>query len=501
MNINNQLAIRKELIQIASSNLLSTSFVLLLNVYVLSVAFWNVVDKISLTSWFSSLTFLIIIRNINAASYMKNKAKASLSMQEYFFKSLALITALILSVGLQFLLLNSPTELHQAFIAMVIAGISTGLVVSFSIYQNLARTYLTILIAPLIYNLYSFNTQLHFFISILITLFLIFVLIVSKNYHNNILKVIKSKILIKKSKKDLKQSQEHFYTIFEKVPVGVFTFGTDLIIKEANQAFARVVDAPLKKLINFNAKTIDNKAVKNIFESALKGRKELYEGSYKTFFSNKNIYISMQTAPMYDAEKNIIGGLGIVEDITARIENEKKIKKHAYYDHLTGLANRITLNTRLDREVSRLQRHNRCGALLFIDIDKFKTINDSLGHDIGDVILKTFASRTLSAIRKEDTVARYGGDEFIILLSDLSHKESQAIEYSINVAEKLHNLMKTPIKIENHTLNITLSIGIASISTKDKNVDQIIKNADVAMYEAKTSGRNTTYVFKENTIN
>jgi diguanylate cyclase (GGDEF)-like protein len=133
-----------------------------------------------------------------------------------------------------------------------------------------------------------------------------------------------------------------------------------------------------------------------------------------------------------------------------------------------------------------------------MDIDNFKTINDSLGHHIGDELLRIFAKRLSSIVSKDDVVARLGGDEFVILLSHLGDKQLLANHRSNQMAKEVHNIIKKPISVEEHILHITLSIGINIIDAKNKNINNIIKNADIAMYKAKELGRNTTCFFEKN---
>jgi len=488
--------VRKELMFLASSNVLLSSIALFINALIIIIVFWNLADKYFLLLWIFSLFGLLALRYKNAKNYLKNHEKLSLEKEEKLFKIKAFLTAFIVSIGISYLL---PTDklFHQAFLVMIIAGLSAGSVMSLSTHKYIAKYYLMILLLPFTYFMFKFGTDMHILMALLITLFLILLITFSKEYHNRIVQVIVSKYLIEQTQKEKKVSEDNFHTIFKEAPIGVFTYDKNLIIKQANQTFASYLNVSLQKLIDLDMKQLSDQLIGPTLNIALKGQRGFYEGSYNTTLSREHIWIKMQTVPMYDTNNNIIGGLGIVEDITKRIESEQKIRHQAFYDHLTGLPNRLTLNDRLEQQLARLSRHNRFGAVLFIDLDHFKTINDSLGHHIGDTLLKNFASRAQAIIRKEDTVARLGGDEFIILLSDLSSNEYLATEHAHKTANKLHELMKKPIVIEEHTLHVTLSIGINIISSKEDNVNDILKHADIAMYQAKESGRNTTCFYKD----
>jgi diguanylate cyclase (GGDEF)-like protein/PAS domain S-box-containing protein len=180
--------------------------------------------------------------------------------------------------------------------------------------------------------------------------------------------------------------------------------------------------------------------------------------------------------------------IAVFSDITAKKTIENRIHFMAHYDVLTGLANRVLLNERLHEAIDYNLAHQTLFALLMIDLDNFKVINDSLGHNIGDELLKEIAKRLLNSTREEDTVTRLGGDEFIVLLTDLSDSREQAIKNATIVAEKLQLTIARPLHIERHRLHITASIGIV-IYAKDDTPSFLIKNADNALYHAKNLGR------------
>jgi diguanylate cyclase (GGDEF)-like protein/PAS domain S-box-containing protein len=491
-----KLELREELLHLASTNLFTSSLAVFANAIIITIVFWNIADKTFLSLWLLSLTSLLIFRNIQARLYLKNIQTNSIDFIEKNFKRKALLTSLIISIGM-FIIFPVDKPFHQAFLAMIIAGLGAGTAMSLSIYKDLARNYLIILLLPFAFAMYKVGTEMHILMSMLIALFLMLLISFSKKHHERVTELIMSNMLVQESEKELKLSESYFTSIFKEVPIGVFTYDKDLIITEANNSISELLNTPVHTLINLDIKLANDQSIRPSLDATLCGEKGYYEGAYHTQISDKEVWIKMQAVPMYDIDNNIKGGLGIVEDITGRIQADEKIRHQAFYDHLTGLANRLTLNDRLEQQLARLARHNRYGSILFIDLDHFKTINDSLGHHIGDILLKTFAQRASSIMRKEDTIARLGGDEFVILLSDLSDNKSHALEYSHNVAKKLHKLMKKPIEVEGHTLYITLSVGITLISQEEEDINVILKHADIAMYKAKQLGRNTTCFFEQ----
>jgi diguanylate cyclase (GGDEF)-like protein len=172
-----------------------------------------------------------------------------------------------------------------------------------------------------------------------------------------------------------------------------------------------------------------------------------------------------------------------------------EIEHQSLHDPLTGLPNRRLMDDRLKHELAQSERQQTFGAMLFIDLDHFKLLNDSLGHVIGDQILIETSKRIKSLIRKGDTVARIGGDEFIVILSSLSKKGSDASREAQIVGEKLQGLINKKMVINDHNYSITASIGITLFDGSNEHCEEVLKQADNAMYEAKAEGRNKLRVF------
>jgi diguanylate cyclase (GGDEF)-like protein len=183
-------------------------------------------------------------------------------------------------------------------------------------------------------------------------------------------------------------------------------------------------------------------------------------------------------------------------DITERKAAQDRIQSLAFYDPLTGLPNRRLLMDRLSQAVAAGARHQRKGALLFVDLDDFKTINDTLGHHKGDLLLEQVAQRLSACIREGDTVARLGGDEFVVMLADLSENALGAAAQTEAVGEKILAMLNQPYHLERHECRSTASIGITLFGgNAQEGIDEPLKRADLAMYQAKAAGRNTLRFF------
>ena len=202
------------------------------------------------------------------------------------------------------------------------------------------------------------------------------------------------------------------------------------------------------------------------------------------------IHTEWYNTPLVDNDGTMIGVASLVQDITERLNTERTIHYMAHHDTLTGLPNRRLMQDRLNQAILQARRQQKHVALLFLDLDRFKLVNDTLGHETGDYVLRDIARRLNKAVREGDTVSREGGDEFLIILPDLDKPESAQ-----PIASKILNELAKPIEVSGHELTVTASIGISHYPNDATDVQQLLKHADSAMYQAKDAGRNTARFF------
>ena len=187
--------------------------------------------------------------------------------------------------------------------------------------------------------------------------------------------------------------------------------------------------------------------------------------------------------------------VAIFSDITARKQAEEEIRNLAFYDALTRLPNRRLFMDRFRAALTISTRRNDYGAVLFIDLDRFKTLNDTLGHDYGDLLLIEVAARIKSCVREMDTVARLGGDEFVVLIEGISEDQDEASRKVGLIAEKIRETLAHPYQLKSHEHHSSPSIGISLYRGNENPVDELLQQADMAMYQAKNSGRNAVRFF------
>jgi diguanylate cyclase (GGDEF)-like protein/PAS domain S-box-containing protein len=205
--------------------------------------------------------------------------------------------------------------------------------------------------------------------------------------------------------------------------------------------------------------------------------------------------IEDSVAPLHDRDGNATGAVIVFRDVSAVRAMTLEMTHLAQHDYLTGLPNRMLLNDRVSQSIGASRRHQKKVAVLFLDLDGFKHINDSLGHPVGDKLLQSIAGRLVGSVRSSDTVSRQGGDEFIVLLAEVEHAEDAAI-----VATKVLGVVAEPHSIDQHDLHVTTSVGISVYPDDGLDAETLVKNADTAMYQAKAKGRHN-YRFFEPAMN
>lgn len=207
--------------------------------------------------------------------------------------------------------------------------------------------------------------------------------------------------------------------------------------------------------------------------------------------NGRRVPIEDSAAPIHDWDGRLVGAVMVFRDMSRTVALTSKMRHQAQHDFLTGLPNRMLLNDRITQAIARAGRNQCHPALLFLDLDKFKHINDSLGHAVGDKLLQGVAQRLLECVRVSDTVSRHGGDEFVILLADEREPHAAAL-----AAEKILIALSLPFQIEEQELHTSTSIGISVFPLDGMEPATLIKNADTAMYHAKERGRNNYQFFR-----
>ena len=287
----------------------------------------------------------------------------------------------------------------------------------------------------------------------------------------------------------LSESEERFRKIFEESPVGMSTVNADFHFLRTNDAFCRMVGYSQEELSSLTVADVTRPEDGN---SDVMVAKKLFAGEHLSYQVEKrlltkrgdDIWVNSTSSLFRDPKGNLPCVLEIVEDITERRRAEQQLFHQAMHDSLTGLPNRTLFMDRLTLALDRLRRHQSAVAVMFVDLDRFKVINDSLGHEVGDEVLIAVAHRVEAVLRPSDTVARFGGDEFVILCEEAADERAAA-----EIADRVATTVREPIPLQSGEVVLTASVGIALSRTPAGTPENLLRNADAAMYRAKEGGK------------
>jgi len=280
---------------------------------------------------------------------------------------------------------------------------------------------------------------------------------------------------------------------------GMFITDADGVIQRVNKAFTETTGYSVEEAVGQKPSILksgqhDAEFYRTLLETL--ERDGYWQGEIWNRRKNGEIYPGWQTiSAVRGADGQITHYVSAFSDISKRKEAEEQVHDLAFYDPLTKLPNRRLLLDRLHQALALSIRNNRQGALLFIDLDNFKSVNDTQGHAVGDLLLIEAANRLQGCIREGDTIARLGGDEFVVLLESLDPDEQVAASQTETVGEKILAAIGQPYLINGHTLHSTASIGLTLFRGAVKTVGEMFKRADVALHQAKAGGRNTVRFF------
>lgn len=410
-----------------------------------------------------------------------------------------------------FLLFPKHDIVYQMFLAFALAGVTTGAVIAYSVDLLSIFGFLLPTIIPFMLRTFIEGGHIPLTMGLMVLLFLVFSLVSVHRLHGNLrtnialrLRAASSEEALRKKETDLRQTNDRLNTLIEAIPDAIFFKdgeGRWLITNAVAKHLFRLHD------IDWQGKTGMELAaarpeLRATHEKCMFDDEHAWAAGALTLFQEnatdedgKEREFEVRKVPTFDKDGRREGLVVIGRDVTEQRATERAIHSLAFYDSLTGLPNRRLLLDRLQHALPASARHNQHGALLFIDLDDFKKLNDAHGHNVGDMLLAAVARRLSECMRADDTVARLGGDEFVVLLEDLGEDAGQAEDKAETAAGKILEALNRPYELANDRHSSTPSIGISLFWGDSKSVEDLLKHADAAMYQAKQAGRNTLRFF------
>jgi diguanylate cyclase (GGDEF)-like protein/PAS domain S-box-containing protein len=470
-----------------------------------SLYFWLLSGSFWLIAWGLGLVVLNSVRLYLIRSFSKiNQDQVRLG----FWLRRHLVTTFLSGVmwGVLSLIYDPEwTTVHQVILFMLLTGLAAFSVIAYAAVLEVYVVFLIPLLLPLEIGLFSRGDMATSVLGVLLMLFAIGMLFVARKFYNQLIETIHLSFEHKFLQKALSTGSRHLENV-------------ELALRATEQQFGHVLETSLdgfwewdvandslylsprwKEQLGFN----DNE-LKNEFET---WQKQLHPEDRKSIMRKLNAYLEKpwgnweeefrmrhkngkyrwilaRATPSYDELGKINRLTGLHIDITDRVKAQSRVKKLAYYDRLTELPNRTLFNDRITHAISQIKRTGLKLCILFLDIDRFKNINDSFGHPAGDKVLKMIASRLKKTVQEEDTLARLGGDEFAILVENVHYSHSAAL-----LAGSIQTCFEKKFIVKDHDFYISASIGISVYPNDGKDPATLLKNADAAMYKAKNIER------------
>lgn len=487
----------------------------------------SVIDHTWLFGWLMLMIMVSLYRTILIILWHRNRESGiSLILRwRHRFRVGVIVSGLIWGMGgiLLFPVGNIP---HQVFLSFVLAGLSAGAVTSLSADRLSVLSFLPLTLLPLIVRFGMESSEISLSMGVMTTLFLI---VISQNasrvgrtIHENIRLRIEAsareealqegKIRLQQLNQNLEQlvaertnalgeSEARFRFLFEQMAVGVAQIDTVTgRFVRVNQKYVDIMGYTPAEILSLDFQSIshaDDLEVDLINMERLKtGEIREFEMEKRLFHKDgRAIWVKLTVSPMWVPGARPDYHIAVIQDITEHKQAEEQVHQLAFYDPLTRLPNRRLFLDRLQQAQVHSTRHKTNCAILFIDLDNFKTLNDTRGHDIGDLLLIEVAERLRDSVRSSDTVARLGGDEFVVIIEGLSEDAVQAAAQAKDIGEKFLASITQPFKLQEFEYHGSSSIGVRLFHDGETRIDDLLKHADTAMYQAKTAGRNTLCFF------
>jgi diguanylate cyclase (GGDEF)-like protein/PAS domain S-box-containing protein len=399
-----------------------------------------------------------------------------------------------------FLLFPETNILNQSILLLFLFAIGFSSLGVLATKSDLLITYVLVMYGPILWRLFTLDGNIYMTVGYAVMSLVLLMMLVANYYGrviNNSLQNRQHFIDIKASHDKLK---ERFFSLFERAPVGIYYYDEGLNLQDVNVEFMKMNQAEEKnELIDISLyEKIDEKKILESHKNVFDGRTGNYRGPYQLITDkNENLYVDLSTVPMFNSEGEVAGGITIINDITSEITAQEKMMRNVYYDMLTNIPNRTLLMDKLQNLIEAKQTIKNYGALLFLDIDSFKKINTTFGHDVGDKVIKKVVHLMGTITENRETLARVGGDKFVVLIPNVGRNEQEARKVSSQFVSKLNDTFKTPLKVSGKDHHLSFSIGILLFSDTDATAFDLLKRVETAMYEAKRMSRGSIQFYDD----
>jgi diguanylate cyclase (GGDEF)-like protein/PAS domain S-box-containing protein len=494
--------VRLEQIRVVYEALPMSLLAIVFNGGILAYLYDTVVGRETVLWWYGTVLLVSFLR---LGTYFRFRSLYPELQQLKLWERMALAGALLsgLTWGLaSFLLFPENSLAYQVFLSFVVAGMTAGAVTTLSTQLPAALGFILLTTVPLLYRFAQSGHEFSLPMTVMLMMFIIAMVLAALGYYRNFTETLTQSFRRRLTEEKLSRSETKFRRLFEFAPLGIGVSDIEGRITDANQKFFDLLGYPEKQLLNMSWADFthpeDRKLSRIHFQKLIKGEIQAYQVEKRyTHRDGKTVYVQNSVTGVFDEQGSLEYAIGMVEDITDRKKSEQalrdsqmRLESLAYYDTLTELPNRRLFADHIQQEMAVAERRDTLLAVCYLDLDGFKPINDRLGHEAGDRLLVSVAERLRSALRKEDTIARWGGDEFALLLNNLSSAEECA-----DMLDRLLSHLEKPHLLDGEPCVVTASVGVTLFPEDLHDADTLLRHADHAMYLAKEQGRNGYHLF------
>jgi diguanylate cyclase (GGDEF)-like protein/PAS domain S-box-containing protein len=456
----------------------------------------EVISSHVLLSWYSLIVLASLLRAGQTVSFQRHPPgdAATNHTRLVSFRLVILVSSLVWGAA-GWLLFPANDPQHQVFLIFMLAGMTVGGVVSFSADLVSAIVFSVSVIAPVTVRLLVSGDSLLVVLGMAAMLYLGFIIMGLVRINRNISETINLRLEATEREEVVRASEERYRLLLNYSPVGIFHYDTNFIITYCNNRLADILQSTTEHIIGLDIKLLNDQTLLPILRKSFGMQIVHHEVLCSTPFCDADLCLDLTCTSSRDSNGNLVGGMAMVQDFTERKSSEERINNLAFYDPLTHLPNRRLLMNRLELALASSARTGREGALLLIDLDNFKTLNDTLCHQVGDLFLQQVALRLTACVREDDTVARLGGDEFMVMLENVGEHALEAAAHTEAIGDKILAALGQPCQLISNEHHCSCSIGAVLFNSNSQTTDELLKQADIAMYQAKKAGGNTLRFF------
>jgi diguanylate cyclase (GGDEF)-like protein/PAS domain S-box-containing protein len=462
-----------------------------------SFIFSYVASSSHVIGWLLAATLICLVRYKLYKDYQLMAKKYSYSQWLIRHTIATAISGLIWGYAFLFLMPNDSFA-HLLFLVIAIAGLCSGASSTLALSPLAFILFLAACLLPMSFKLYSIDPDYGWLLFGLCYIYMYSMWATCQRNNESAYKNIRQAFSLDEKERQLKIAEQRVELNFEHSPLGIIEWDTQLQITRWNPAAEAIfgyssedmLQQPYQKLLRDKSQSDYFLHISNAIQSVSTVIKS-------TTSSGAMINCEWTSTTISLPSGHLLGYTSFVRDISKKLEQEELMAQQAYTDPVTGLPNRYYFQDRLQQEISRTNRSKKHSAVFFVDLDQFKTINDSMGHSVGDILLQQFAERLQTRLRQYDTVARFGGDEFVVLLQELDYDYEKSQLLAAQVAQSMQILLQVPFKLDNEDYTLTCSVGITLFNNDECTDDELLKQADLALYQSKRNGRNRYTFFEQ----